>query len=127
MRQNRLRSLLLGEYTYLSLLDTVITVETPGAYGEAVAGLDRGDPLSVLDVIDAEQLLSLIDDDEAAKAAAALAMCGWKPGQLGGLFHPKLGGGRPGKRLLDDAAFLMSVRARQVARDAEKKREGLRA
>ena len=114
MSRARLEGLLLNEYTYLNLLDERVTVPTQGAYGEACSGLDRGDPVSILDVISVEQDLSLLDDDEAVKAAATLAMCGWRPEQLGGLFHPKLAGGRPGRRLLRDAVSMLVARRRQA-------------
>lgn len=128
MSKQRLQSLLLGEYTYFDdYVGTLVSVETAGAYAEVRSALDRGEPLGIVDVVDAELLLGLLDDDEAAKAAAALALCGWKPEQLGGLFHPKLGRGRPGRRLLGDAALMMVARKRQVDAEAAKHREGLRA
>lgn len=128
MNVSRLRSLLLGEYTYRSLLDTQITVETLGAYGEAVSALDRGNCVSVLDVIAAEQGFESIRlEDEAAWAAAILAMCGAKPEQLGGLFHPKLGRGRPGKKLLDDAATMVAARMRQEQYAIDRRRRELRS
>ena len=127
MRRSRLKSLITSRYTYLNFFDERVEVETNGSYGEAVAGLDKGDPVSLLDVIDAEQSLHLLDDDEAAKAAATLAMCGWRPAQLGGLFHPKLSGGRPGNRLLADAVSTIMARQKKERYDEDARRRELRA
>lgn len=126
MRYSRLHGLVMNQFTYLNGHDEVVVVETNGAYGEAVRGLDKGDPLSLLDVIDAEASLKLIDEDEAAKAAATLAMCGWKPEQLGGLFHPRLGRGRPGRRLLRDAIEMIVSRQKRARYDEIAKRKELR-
>lgn len=126
MNRTRLSALIENEYTYTSLLDDRITEETNGAYGELRVAIDKGDSVGIIDVIDAEHLLDHLDDDEAARAAATLSMCGWKPDQIGGIINPRHTQGRPGRKLLADACLLMSVRERQAEFDRLAKRDKLR-
>lgn len=116
MKKARLKSLLLNQHEYINLLDDKVIIETDGGYGELCRAVDKGEPtMGLLDCIDAEHALGLIkEDDEAAWAAALLAMCGAKPEQLGGLFHPRLSKNRTGRRMLEDAALMASVRAREA-------------
>lgn len=108
-----LRLLILGEHTYSDGYNTLEEV-SDGAYGILCSAVDRGEAsVGLLDVIDLERDLDLIRDDEAARAAVILAMVGYKPSELGGLFHPKVSGGRPGRRLLEDAVLLIGVRRRE--------------
>lgn len=111
-----LRLMLLGEHTYTDGYNT-LEETSDGAYGALCRAIDTGEvDMGLLDVIDLERDLSLIDDDEAAKAAATLAMAGWKPDQLGGLFERRLTRGRTGRRLLEDAVLM--IRRRRMERAA---------
>lgn len=111
-----LRLMLLGENTYSDGYNK-LEESSDGAYGILCRAVDRGEvDMGLLDVIDMERDLSLLDDDEAVKAAVILAMVGYKPEQIGGLFHQKLAKGRPGRRLLEDGVLMLRTRRRE--RDA---------
>jgi hypothetical protein len=108
--------MILGEHTYTDGYNT-LEETSDGAYGILCRAVDTGEvDMGLLDVIDLEQDLMLLEDDEAAKAAVTLAMCGWKPSQLGGLFDQRLARGRTGRRLLEDAVLML--RRRRMERDA---------
>lgn len=104
--------MLLGEHTYSDGFNK-LEETSDGAYGILCRAVDRGEvDMGLLDVIDLEADLGLIDDDEAAKAAATLAMVGWKPEAIGGILNPRLTKGRPGRRLLEDAVMMVAARRR---------------
>lgn len=108
-----LRLMILGEHTYSDGFNTLEEV-SDGAYGILCDTIDRGVVgMGMLDVMAVEDDLVLLSDDEAVRAAVSLAMLGWRPEQLGGLFHPKLSKGRPGRRLLDDGVLMLGARRRE--------------
>lgn len=108
-----LRLMVLGEHTYTDGYNT-LEESSDGAHGILCRAVDNGEvDMGLLDVIDLEVDLALLDDDEAVKAAVTLAMCGWKPEQLGGLFERRLAKGRPGRRLLEDGVLMIRTRRRE--------------
>lgn len=122
MSKRFLRLLILGEHVYSDGFNR-LEEQSDGAYGVLTSGLDQGVfGVGLLDVVDLESDLVLLDDDEAVRAAVTLALLGWRPEQLGGLFNPKLSGGRPGRRLLEDGVEMLAARRRQRGLEFEAKR-----
>ena len=108
-----LRLKILGEHVYSDGYNT-LEEYTDGVYGDLCDAVDRGEPtMGLIDAICLEDDLVCLDDDEVVRAAVSLALLGWRPEQLGGLFNQRLARGRTGRRLLEDGIRRLSVVRKQ--------------